>query len=140
VRVTFLGESRDEYEPDDWMAAFARIRIVNIGFLFPFAGFRIPQSHDLGAELAVALLHLKSGIVSLPESDRGWSVGCTDCGCCEPESDQRQEQRLKSRSFHTDRHVFLNRPGRLVLLRVAHSQSESQQNRLTGVLNLVEIA
>jgi hypothetical protein len=44
---------------------------VDIGFLFSFAGLRFAQSHDLGTEFSRAFEHLKRGVVTLPEPDRG---------------------------------------------------------------------
>lgn len=68
--VTFLCKATYKYKPDDWMAAFRWIRILNICFLFPFAGLRLAQSHDLGAQLAITFEHLKGGVFTLPESNR----------------------------------------------------------------------
>jgi hypothetical protein len=100
VSVTFLRKATYKYKPDDRMAAFRWIRIVNIGFLFPFAGLRLAQSHDLGTQFAITFEHLKGGVFTLPESNRGLSIGCMNCGRSKPGSYQRQDQIPKSRGFH----------------------------------------
>ena len=99
--VTLPHKTRDKNKPDNRMVAFRWIRIVNIGFLFPFTGLRLAQRHDPGAEFAAALEHLKCGVFTLPEPDRGCSVGRLNCRHSQAGSEPRREKQiLKSPGSH----------------------------------------
>src|SRR5882724_4704622 len=46
--VTFLRKARYEDKPDDRMAAFLWIRVINIGLFFSLTRLRLAQGHDPG--------------------------------------------------------------------------------------------
>jgi hypothetical protein len=60
ANVTFLRKARYEDKPNDRMAAFLRIRIVNIGLFFSLSRLRLLQSHDPGTKSSCALRHPSS--------------------------------------------------------------------------------
>src|SRR5258708_14626924 len=98
--VTFLRKARYEDKPDDRIAAFLWIRVINIGLFFSLSRLRLAQSNDPGAKFAFTLEHLKGGVLALPESNRGCRIGCLNCRPSKPASDQNQEQIRKSEAVH----------------------------------------
>src|ERR1700730_1495131 len=98
--VTFLRKARYEDKPHDRMAAFLRIRIVNIGLFFSLSRLRLIQSHDPGTKSAFTFEHLKGTVLALPESNWGCRIGCLHCGHSKPTGDQHQEQIGKSGCIH----------------------------------------
>jgi hypothetical protein len=97
---TLLRTARYKNKSLDRTVAFPWIRIVDIGFLSPVSCRRLAQSHNPGTESAFTFEHLKCGIRTLPESNRGCSMCCRNCHRSKPGGDQPQEQTLKSESVH----------------------------------------
>jgi hypothetical protein len=85
--VTFLRKARYEDKPDDRMAALLWIRVENIGLFFSLTRLRLAQSHDPGIKFTFAFEHLESGILALPQSNRGCRIGCVNCGRSKPAGD-----------------------------------------------------
>src|SRR3984893_7908234 len=98
--VTFLRNARYEDKPDDRMAAFLRIRIVNIGLFFSLSRLRLVQTHDPGTKFAFTFKHLKGTVLALPESNRGCGIGCAHRGPSKPAGYQHQEKTGKSGGIH----------------------------------------
>src|SRR5258707_10398884 len=108
--VTFLRKARYEDKPDDRIAAFLWIRVINIGLFFSLSRLRLAQSNDPGAKFAFTLEHLKGGVLALPESNRRCGIGWLNCRRSKPAGDQNQEQIRKSGGIH--KFVLLTQLGR----------------------------
>jgi hypothetical protein len=108
--VAFLCKAGYEDKPDDRMAAFLWIRIINIGLFFSLSRLRLVQSHDPGTKLAFTFEHLKGTILALPESNRRCRIGCLNCGRSKPTGDQNQEQIRKWRCIHRFVHALSSGP------------------------------
>jgi hypothetical protein len=132
------------------MAAFLRIRIVNIGLFFSLSRLRVVQSHDSGTKFAFTFEHLKGTVLALPESNRGCRIGCLNCGRSKPTGDQHEEQIGKSRCIHRfvlgsqlgpSRSGLLRRvTGRLLVSVLDNTPHlSSREDRLTNMTSFVRI-
>src|SRR5258708_1869528 len=98
--VTFLRKARYEDKPDDRIAAFLWIRVINIGLFFSLSRLRLAQSNDPGAKFAFTLEHLKGSVLALQESNPGCGIGCMNCRRSKAAHEQHQEQIKKSAGIH----------------------------------------